>query len=175
MHTLIGATVTLQPLWATDAKEMHSVLGDPSIYRYLEESPPAQDELERRYKAWERRGSPDGQEIWLNWVVRVQGEATGYVQSTVYRSARADIAYVFGSTWWGKSVAFEACQLMLGELHQHYGVQVARAVTRIDNLRSVRLLTRLGFTPQTDEVPSDDVGEQELAWTLVLPSGVAGS
>ena len=75
----------------------------------------------------------------------------GYVQATVEASGRALIAYEFGSAWWGQGYAREATQAMIGELIAHHGARDLAAVLKSANLRSLRLLGRLGFAPASPE------------------------
>jgi RimJ/RimL family protein N-acetyltransferase len=63
----------------------------------------------------------------------------------VYPDARAAIAYVLESAFWGRGLARRAAEAMIEELADHYGVQILSAVLKRDNVRSLRLLERLGF------------------------------
>ncbi len=46
-----------------------SVLADPTIYEFTGGDPPGEDELRCRYEAWSAGRSPDGTQLWLNWIV----------------------------------------------------------------------------------------------------------
>ena len=140
---------TLEPLVAAHAAEMFTVLSDPAIYEF-ENAPPVSEEwLTRRYEALERRRSLDGQEQWLNWVVRIPGgELAGYVQATVLPSAAAaSVAYELGSRYWRQGIGRSAVAAMLGELRSEYGVHTFAAVLKARNFRSLGLLRVLGFSP----------------------------
>ena len=69
----------------------------------------------------------------------------GYVQATIAADGQAAIAYVFSSAYWGRGLARQAVAAMMGELVEHYGVRRLVAVLKRDNVRSRRLLERLGF------------------------------
>lgn len=89
---------------------------------------------------------PDGQEQWLNWVIRLPtSELIGYVQATVRFNGRAAIAYELSSAYWGRGVASQAVQTMIVELVERYQVRNLSAVFKRENQRSMRLLERLGF------------------------------
>jgi len=138
--------LTLEPQVAEHAEEMFAVLSDPAIYEYEHEAPPSVLWLRDRFATLEARESADGKEIWLNWVLRLPtSELIGYVQATVRGDGSAAIAYVLASGFWGRGFAREAVEAMLGELGEHYGVTDLSAVLKRDNLRSTRLLERLGF------------------------------
>lgn len=146
MRTIETGTLTLEPQVARHAGEMFAVLSDPAIYEYENEPPASLDALRARYSALESRRSPDGAEHWLNWVIRLPGgEAIGYVQATVRNGGRAAIAYELGSAWWGRGLARRAVEAMIDELIAGYDVRRLAAVLKETNLRSRRLLERLGF------------------------------
>lgn len=153
MRPLDGGVLVLEPQVAAHADEMFAVLADPAIYAHEGEPPASPERLSERFARLESRVSPDGRELWLNWVVRPRGgAAVGYVQATVYGAGRADIAYVFASAHWGRGLALLAVQAMIDELIGHYAVQRLSAVLKRGNTRSRRLLERLGFAVAGDEL-----------------------
>ena len=151
MQTLTARELVLDPLMASHAEAMFEVLCDERIYAYLDESAPAStDELRRVYARRETRKSPDGQQLWLNWIVRWQGQQPiGYVQATVTAPGVAWIAYVIASSHWGRGHAFAATAAMLEHLEIAYGVSQCLASVESRNERSIRLLGRLGFRAAT--------------------------
>ena len=138
--------LALEPQCARHAAEMFVVLSDAAIYRF-ENAPPASLEwLRERFIELETRRSADGRDAWLNWVLRLRsGGPIGYVQATVDAQGQALIAYVLASTYWGRGLAHEAVQAMVAELGSAWHVHTLLAVFKRDNLRSRRLLERLGF------------------------------
>lgn len=159
MRSITTERLLLEPQVAAHADEMFQLLQDPAIYRYENEAPRSVDLLRERFLRLETRRSAEGGEIWLNWVVRLpKSGLIGFVQATVYRDGSAGVAYVFGSAYWGRGLAYEAVHAMLRELAEHWSVGVARAVLKRSNLRSVRLTTRLGF----DDVPATALKPGEI-------------
>ena len=154
MRTVGTAALTLEPQAQQHAAEMFVVLSDPAIYEYENEPPASLEALRRRYAALESRCSPDGREQWLNWVIRLPtGEPIGYVQATVYPDRRAAIAYELGSAWWGRGLARQAVEAMVAELVAQHGARRLTAVLKQRNVRSLRLLERLGFAPAAADDP----------------------
>jgi [ribosomal protein S5]-alanine N-acetyltransferase len=146
------AELVLEPQVRAHAGEMFDVLCDPAIYEHENEPPESLEWLRARFERLESRSSPDGTQQWLNWVIRLPGsELAGYVQASVYRDAHAAIAYVLGSSHWGKGIASRAVQAMIGELRSRYGVRRLTAVLKASNARSLRLLERLGFVPGSSQ------------------------
>lgn len=148
MRVIEAAGVTLEPQVAAHATEMFVVLGDPAIYEFENAPPPSLEWLCTRFARLESRLSADGQERWLNWVIRIPASGLiGYVQATVRSDGHAAIAYELASAYWGRGLARQAVQAMISELFAHYRVRRLSAVFKRGNLRSMRLLERLGFSP----------------------------
>jgi [ribosomal protein S5]-alanine N-acetyltransferase len=153
MKALAADGLVLEPLSVAHAEAMFELLSDPTLYRYLDDSPPPDVEhLRQRYARLESRESPDGKQGWLNWVLRKPGDALmGYVQATVLGNGSAWVAYLLGSGHWGHGHASKATAAMLDHLESDYGVSRHFAIVEADNLRSIRLLERLGFRAATAE------------------------
>jgi RimJ/RimL family protein N-acetyltransferase len=148
LRQLATARLVLEPQVAAHAEAMFEVLADPRIYEFENAPPRSPAWLRERYARLESRRSADGREQWLNWVLRLaDGALIGYVQATVRADARAAIAYELNSRHWGRGLAHEAVAAMIGELASAYGVRRLSAVFKRDNVRSRRLLERLGFGP----------------------------
>lgn len=168
MRTIETARLMLEPQLAEHAPAMFVVLSDPAIYRF-ENAPPATLEwLRQRYAALELRRSPDGREQWLNWVLRLRsGGLIGFVQATIDAEGRAFIAYELGSAHWGRGLAHEAVQAMIGELASQYAVHTLHAAFKRANDRSRRLLERLGFVPTKSQSTAADEELMTLSLTTV--------
>lgn len=167
MSDAARAPITLEPQLAAHAQEMFAVLSDPAIYEYENDPPESVDALRQRYRRLESRGSPDGRELWLNWVVRLSdGPLVGFVQATVHADGVAGIAYVFASAYWGRGVASRAVAAMIDELQASHGVRELTAVLKRRNVRSLRLLQRLSFMPaDAARAAAAGIGEDEtLMW-----------
>ena len=165
MRVIETGTFVLEPQVVAHAEEMFAVLSDPAIYEYENEPPRSVQELRERFAWLESRRSPDGEQQWLNWVIRVpSGELIGYVQATVFADGRAAIAYVLRSAYWGRGLASDAVRAMIGELAEQHGVQRLIAVLKGKNQRSLTLLEGLGFALVVDERHGDDeiVMEREV-------------
>jgi ribosomal-protein-alanine N-acetyltransferase len=156
MRAIQTPRLVLEPLVAAHAAGMFDVLADPAIYRYLDEAAPAtREELHRTYERRAKGHSPDGSEVWLNWIVRLSGgPALGYVQATISPPGTALIAYVFSPGFWGLGYATEATTAMLTELACGYGVQRFLAMVEVENRSSIRVLARLGFRVAAGDDPA---------------------
>ncbi|MGB2816450.1 MAG: GNAT family N-acetyltransferase [Burkholderiaceae bacterium] len=171
MRVLETTRLVLEPQGAAHAEVMYGVLSDPAIYEFENEPPVSLESLRERYRKLESRRSPDGSQLWLNWVVRLRsdGTAIGYVQATVLPEARALVAYEFGSAWWGQGLAYEATVAAIGELRDRHGVTAAGAVFKRANHRSRALLVRLGMRAAGEgEFPHGLAEADESAMVLLL-------
>lgn len=145
---LLTPRLRLEPLTAEHAPRLFPVLSDPTLYTYTPAEPPESVEsLRERYERLQRRVSPSGEEIWLNWAVWVErsGCYAGVVQATVRHEGNALIAYEFAEPFRGAGYATESCEAVMAALASDYSVERVLAHVDTRNLASIRLLERLGF------------------------------
>ncbi|MPZ47709.1 MAG: GNAT family N-acetyltransferase [Dehalococcoidia bacterium] len=103
----------LDSLTPEDAEAMHPVLDDQRLHEYSGGQPLALEELRTWYQFLARGLSPDGQEVWLNWIVRLDGEAIGYLQAGVDEMLIAQVAWVIGVAWQGNGYGSESAAAMV--------------------------------------------------------------
>lgn len=146
MKTVAAARCMLESLVEAHASEMFRILSDPAIDEFENEPPRSERELAARYQRLETRSSVDGQEQWLNWVVRLPTRAFArYLQATVLPSRTGFVAYELNSEHWRQGIGSSAVGAMLSELCRTYGVETFLAVLKAKNFRSEALLRSLGF------------------------------
>jgi RimJ/RimL family protein N-acetyltransferase len=162
VDTLRTSDLVLEPLTAGHAEAMFEVLRDPELYAYLDYGPPPSAEhLRGVYEELEARVSPDGSQLWLNWVIRPRGgPPVGFVQATV-TGGDAWVAYVLARESWGRGYAFQATRAVVDHLRAGCGVTRFLATVDAGNERSIRLLLRLGFRVATGA----EARAQEIAAT----------
>ena len=179
MRSLRAGDLVLEPQTAAHAPGMFELLSDPVLAKYLDSAPPPDmGWLTDRFARLESRLSGDGREHWLNWVVCAQAQRpVGFVQATVDPDGSANVAYVLGRAFWGRGWATQATEAMLRELADHYAVRRAFATVDKRNLRSIRLLERLGFSlappdkhPQHDVAKGDWLYRREPLFTGSAPA-----
>jgi ribosomal-protein-alanine N-acetyltransferase len=161
----VTARLRLEPLTVAHAEPMFPVLSDPSLYLFLDSSPPESVELLReRYAKLEAGVSPDGSQCWLNWIVVLPSEGPiGFVQATVVGTT-AWVAYFLGKAHWSRGYATEATNAMLSHLCSVYETSLFRATVELANSRSIALLRGLGF----GLAGSNDLGSRSLSPTECL-------
>ncbi|MFD0021079.1 GNAT family N-acetyltransferase [Streptomyces sp. NPDC058382] len=138
------------PLRVAYAEEMAAVLADPALHVFTGGAPEHPDALRARYER-QTAGSPDPDERWWNWVLRVRDEdrLAGYVQATVdVAGARAEIAWVIGTGWQGRGYAKEAAAGLVAHLLDGGGEAVVRTVVahiHPDHAASAAVAASLGL------------------------------
>jgi RimJ/RimL family protein N-acetyltransferase len=149
----------LTPLRPEDADEMVEVLGDERLHEYIGGRPAGRDELRRRYAAL-AEGSPDPDEAWLNWIVRLRsdGRPVGTVQATLTgEDGRfGAVAWVIGLAWQGRGFASESAAALVGRLRRH-GVTTVVAHVHPDHRASAVVAERAGLRPTAEEVDGERV------------------
>lgn len=147
------ARLTLTPLDVVDAPDMVCVLSDPALYTFTGGAPPTLGQLEDLYRV-QSAGAPWGDEVWHNWILRLDGTAIGYVQATV-KGDSADLAWVVGIPWQGSGYASEASKAAKGWLVDR-GAARFTAHIHPDHSASQAIAARLGLQPSGE---LDDEGE----------------
>jgi len=170
MRSIRALHCTLEPLVEAHAHEMFEVLSDPAIYEFENEPPSSEVWLKHRYSLLESRGSTDGAEKWLNWVIRLpSGRLAGYVQATILQSGSCYVAYELASRYWRQGIGRSSVEAMVEELKSVYGVHTFVAVLKAVNYRSLALLRSLGFGPASSPQVSEYGAEQDEL-VMVKPS-----
>jgi RimJ/RimL family protein N-acetyltransferase len=153
----------LEPLTVDHAPEMVEVLADPSLYDFTGGEPPDLAHLRDRFARLQTQRSADGEQCWLNWIVRVRetGRVAGTVQATVERRGTgllAEIAWIVAPSQQGRGIASESTAAMLGWL-RGTGVQTFVAHINPDHHASTKVARRMGLHP------TDQVQDGEIRWT----------
>jgi [ribosomal protein S5]-alanine N-acetyltransferase len=138
----------LEPVSDEHAEGMFGVLDDPSLYRYMaSEIPPSLAWLSERYRVLSKGLSPDGSELWLNWIVsrKEDRSSVGYVQATVPLSLEyALMGWTIARAAQGQGYAREAVRAVNSHLMSN-GIAEIRATIDVRNASSLSLAESLGF------------------------------
>lgn len=160
---LLTERLVLTPLGEDDADAMAAVLADPGLHEFIGGRPATGAELRDRYGRL-AAGSPDPDEVWINWIIRraCDAQPVGYVQATLSRRDGgwgAEIAWVVGTPWQRQGFATEAARALLGWLGER-GVGDVVAHVHPDHGASVSVARRIGLLPTTEVV------DGEVAWRI---------
>lgn len=158
-------------LSVNDADEMFEILQHESIYKYISKGgpPPSLEKFRSEYRIIESGHSLDGKYKMQKWIVRDDlNNAIGFLELYFFSPHRADFAYVFTPSAWGKGYAFRSCTSLFsfldyGELESIY------ATVDPENNRSISLLLKLGFKEiDTAEYNHDILEEGDMVFKKTI-------
>ena len=139
--------LVLEKLNRNHSESLFKVLKDSAVYSYIPQNAPLSiAELRKCYTKLENNLlAPDG-ETWINYAVRLlsTNEYIGRLEATV-NDREAEIAYLFGSCYWGFGYASESVRRLITFLKQEHEVITVKASTDTRNTNSIALLERLQF------------------------------
>ena len=139
-----------EPLTAAHAAELFAALDHPEVGTYLggPDVTTVDAMVERIAHLAAGPGPAWPDEKWWNFVVRRadSGDVIGRIEATTYGDW-GEVAYVFGPASWGAGYATEAMHWLIEFAQAQEAVDLWAAVHPLND-RSIRLLTRLGFTAQ---------------------------
>jgi len=164
----------LEPVTEAHAPKMLAGLRDERAYRFIGEEPPESlEQLAARYALLAGKISPNGKEVWLNWMLRRRGQDfyLGYVQATVILAEQAAmVAYHLFPAYWGNGFAREAEKSIIATIGPAYRLREVRAYIDARNARSIRLVEALNFKRDEHHVAEDTLPDHVGAeYLYVLP------
>lgn len=150
-----------EPLRAEHLKELAHVLLHPDVYEHIEPEVPSIEDftigLERAIAGPQVSGID---ERWLNFLVRESsGLMVGRLEATVHHDL-VEVAFLFGSQYWGRGFASAGLQWLHNELANATGITDFLATTTHENLRSQKLLQRCGY--KSANLPASPLYSYEL-------------
>ncbi|HEY7014765.1 MAG TPA: GNAT family N-acetyltransferase [Streptosporangiaceae bacterium] len=152
----------LEPVEPRHAAELAPVLNDLALHEFTGGAPLSQAALGERYARLASRRSPDGSELWGNWVIRVRatGTAAGTVQATIPAggpgTGSAEVAWVVARRFQGHGYAKEAARSLVASLHQAGWTVIAHI--HPDHLASQGVARAAGLSP------SSEIHDGEVRW-----------
>ena len=155
---LVTARLVLEPLAVSHAEALHPLLCDERLYTYIPQEPPTSvDALAVRYRRLATRRSPDGQEIWLNWVARLRtgSRYVGMFEATVMPDRVALFAYMIFLPEQGQGYAREGGARVLEYLVRKHEARLVAAEIDTRNRASIGVVEALGFVRVAEHPAAD--------------------
>ena len=152
------ARLVLEPLVVAHAQALYPLLHDERLYTYIpQEPPPSVEALAARYQRLATRCSPDGRQVWLNWVARLRTrqDYVGMFQATIDADRTALLAYMIFPPWQGQGYAREGGERVLEHLMRDYGTPLVAAEIDTRNRASISLVESLGFVRVAERPAAD--------------------
>jgi len=175
IERLSAPPLILEPLIEQHAAILFPLFQDPALYTFVPEDPPQSLELlQARFRTLEGRRSPERDELWLNWVVMLDGNPAGLVQATCRSDRKLFVAYEVFDGFRRRGVAVGAVSLMLSHLSRLHLADLALAYVDTRNAASIAVLARLGFSrvrkiDGADYFKNAVSDEYEFLRTMTLP------
>jgi RimJ/RimL family protein N-acetyltransferase len=137
----------LAPIDESHAEELCELFRDPELHTFVPFEPLTLEKQGERCARWSKRRSPDGKEIWLNWVARDRSsqQTIGHFQAGVTQEGVASIGYLVGRAHQRQGFSTEALQAVFTYLKDTLGVREVKAWADTRNSASHRLAAKLGM------------------------------
>lgn len=149
----------LIPITLAHAEPLYQLFGDPLLHTYATYKIQPYPEHVERIKRWEKRTSPEGDEIWLNWIAQTKttNEVIGHFQVGIDQNKEATLGYLVARKYHGNGFATEALRAVLKLLSAKFSVQSTKASIDPRNERSIKLVERLGMKRLEASAKNGDV------------------
>jgi len=154
----------LEPLTVEHAAELAPVLDDAALHEFTGGAPLSVAALTARYARLAERRSPDGHQLWGNWVIRVRetGVPAGTMQVTLSAggpaAGPAEVAWVVGLRAQGRGYAKEAASSLVALLREAGWTVIAHIHPA--HLASQRVARAAGLAP------TEEIHDGEVRWVI---------
>ncbi|HEY6363091.1 MAG TPA: GNAT family N-acetyltransferase [Vicinamibacterales bacterium] len=155
MPALLTARLILDRLTPDDGNGLFEVRGDPEVMAFWDWPHDASPSVTAAVVEQMLREMASGQACY--WTVRLRSDGTfvGLCDLGEMQANQADIGYMLGRRFWGMGLAQEAVACVL-EQARALGLTSVRARIHAGNVRSARLLERVGFK-EVDSIPDFEI------------------
>jgi RimJ/RimL family protein N-acetyltransferase len=138
----------LRDVQPDDWRDVHGYASDPEVVKYMRWGPNTEEQSRAKVAARTLEPAPSPR---LNWELVIELKSTRHViggcgirlHSTVNRDA--DIGYVLHRDYWGQGLITEAASAIIEVGFSTLRMHRIWATTDPENLRSIRVLERLGM------------------------------
>jgi ribosomal-protein-alanine N-acetyltransferase len=159
MTILRGHRVTLRPWCAQDLDAFAALNADPRVMAFLLK-PLSRDETAAMMDRMQARLLAQG---WGHWALQVDGRCIGFIglSEPSFEAAFTpcvEVGWRLAADAWGHGYATEGARLALAHGFGPVGLQEIVSFTTVGNLRSRRVMERLGMTRD----PADDFDHPRL-------------
>jgi ribosomal-protein-alanine N-acetyltransferase len=137
----------LEPIEPSHADELCELFSDPELHQFVPFEPISVEKMRERCLRWSRRRSPDGSELWLNWLARDRsGQAVAHFQAGVKTDGVASIGYLVGKNHQNQGLASEGLKAVFEYLRNQLAVVEVKAWSDTRNVASHRVAKKLGMS-----------------------------
>jgi ribosomal-protein-alanine N-acetyltransferase len=139
--------LNLRPLEAEDAAAIHLMMSDAEVMAFWDSE--VIDDPALTLDIVERHLDEVGRDEARYWTLQLAADG-GFLglcdlSEIDRRHSRADVGFMVARRYWGGGYTFEAMHAVIGHAAQGLRLKRLQARTHLGNVRSMRLLDRLGF------------------------------
>ncbi len=139
--------LNLRPLEAEDAAAIHLMMSDAEVMAFWDSE--VIDDPALTLDIVERHLDEAGRDEARYWTMQLAADG-GFLglcdlSEIDRRHSRADVGFMVARRYWGGGYTFEAMHAVIGHAAQGLRLKRLQARTHLGNVRSMRLLDRLGF------------------------------
>jgi [ribosomal protein S5]-alanine N-acetyltransferase len=154
----------LEPLQVAHAEKLYAGLSDATLYKFIPNDPLSLAELEEKYHRILRGPRDNNIELWRNWAVRLGNagdvgsggnDYTGMIETSIFPSDYAYLAYFMFASHHRQGYANEACAAVLKHVRESYAIKRVVAEMDVRNTASWRLVESLGFIRAGNKLNAD--------------------
>lgn len=151
--------LALRPLAPGDGEALHALLVQPGVRRHLFDGiAVARAQVDAMVAGSQERFAGYGVGLWLAFEIARPSAPAGIAGFWAFEHAAQDeLVFALDEACWGRGLAAEASQAVLGYARDALGWIEARASIDDGNLASARTLARLGFRENGQAVRAGDV------------------
>jgi RimJ/RimL family protein N-acetyltransferase len=149
---LVSRRLTLRPFRTSDAQALAAYRSDPDVARYQGWEPPFSVVDATRFVE-ELKFADENASGWYQYAIDVADQLIGDIGVNLHENRKqAEIGYTLAAEHQGRGYATEALERMLDNLFADRGLHRVSAECDARNVRSARLLERLGFRQEGHRV-----------------------
>ena len=139
--------LNLRPLEAEDAAAIHLMMSDAEVMAFWDSE--VIDDPALTLNVVERQLDEAARDEARYWTMQLAADG-GFLglcdlSEIDRRHSRADVGFMVARRYWGGGYTFEAMHAVIGHAAQGLRLKRLQARTHLGNVRSMRLLDRLGF------------------------------
>jgi [ribosomal protein S5]-alanine N-acetyltransferase len=175
LPVLVGSTITLRELRASDAHALLATFGSPEVTRLISPPPPTVDGFEK-FVAWTQRQREGGQSFAFGIALKDSDVVVGLFQVRALQPGFdvAEWGFALGSEHWGCGLFADAAELVLDFVFNIVGVHRLEARAALKNGRGNGALQKLGAAQEGILHRSflrNGVYHDQALWTILADSG----
>jgi ribosomal-protein-alanine N-acetyltransferase len=144
--------LTVRPLRLADAEQLHGVVSQPKVMRFLPEDVMKLAEVREIIEWLESCYRKNRPERILKWTLAIvwnrSSEVIGWcgLGPLDFEPSEIEVFCGLSQSFWGRGIAPEACRELLDYAFKVIGLERVVAVVDPANVQSIRLLEKLGMT-----------------------------